>query len=90
MSAVIESHFGLAEALSVGSGDVISLVGAGGKTTILYGSATELRRRGVTVVATTTEDLLLEAMTDKKRRNENSCTKFIGTPLASPIFGRLT
>ncbi len=54
MSAVIESHFGLAEALRVGSGDVVSLVGAGGKTTILYGLVTELRRLGVTVVATTT------------------------------------
>ena len=54
MSAVIESQFGLAQALEVSSGDVISLVGAGGKTTILYGLLTELRRRGVTVVATTT------------------------------------
>ena len=54
MSAVIESHFGLTEALGVGAGDVISLAGAGGKTTILYGLVTELRRRGVTVVATTT------------------------------------
>lgn len=54
MSASIESHFGLPEALSVVSGDVISLAGAGGKTTILYGLVTELRRRGVTVVATTT------------------------------------
>ena len=54
MSAVIESHFGLTEALGVGAGDVISLAGAGGKTTILYGLVTELRRRGVTVIATTT------------------------------------
>ena len=54
MSALIESQFGLADALSVRPGDVISLVGAGGKTTILYGLVTELRRRGVTVIATTT------------------------------------
>jgi probable selenium-dependent hydroxylase accessory protein YqeC len=54
MAPVIESHFGLAEALSVRAGDVISLVGAGGKTTILSGLVTELRRRGVTVIATTT------------------------------------
>lgn len=54
MAAIIESHFGLAEALGVRSGDVVSLVGAGGKTTILYGLVTELRRLGLTVVATTT------------------------------------
>jgi molybdenum cofactor cytidylyltransferase len=52
--AIIESHFGLAEAVDVGAGEVVSLVGAGGKTTILYGLVSELRRRGVTVVGTTT------------------------------------
>jgi len=50
----IDSGFGLVEALSVGSGDVVSLVGAGGKTTVLYALATELRRRGLSVVATCT------------------------------------
>jgi len=54
MSVKIESHFGLTEALGVGSGEVVCLVGAGGKTTILYGLVTELRRRGVSVIATTT------------------------------------
>jgi molybdenum cofactor cytidylyltransferase len=54
VSIAIDSRFGLAEALRVGKGDVVSLVGAGGKTTILYGLSTELRRLGLTVVTTTT------------------------------------
>lgn len=50
----IESRFGLADAFEVRAGDVVSLVGAGGKTTTLYGLVTELRRLGLSVVATTT------------------------------------
>jgi probable selenium-dependent hydroxylase accessory protein YqeC len=50
----IDSGFGLVDALSVGKGDVVSLVGAGGKTTILYALSMELRRRGLSVVATCT------------------------------------
>ncbi len=50
----IDSGFGLADALSVGKGDVVSLVGAGGKTTVLYALTLELRRRGLSVVATST------------------------------------
>jgi probable selenium-dependent hydroxylase accessory protein YqeC len=50
----IDSSFGLAEALRIANGDVVSLVGAGGKTTTLYAIAGELRRRGMTVIATTT------------------------------------
>lgn len=57
MSVVIDSRFGLAEAFRVGKGDVVSLVGAGGKTTTLYALSTELRRRGLTVVVTTTTHL---------------------------------
>jgi molybdenum cofactor cytidylyltransferase len=50
----IDAVFGLVEALSVGKGDVVSLVGAGGKTTVLYALATELRRHGLSVVVTCT------------------------------------
>jgi probable selenium-dependent hydroxylase accessory protein YqeC len=50
----IDSGFGLVEALEVGKGDVVSLVGAGGKTTVLYALSMELRRRGLSVVATST------------------------------------
>ncbi len=57
MSVVIDSRFGLAEAFRVEKGDVVSLVGAGGKTTTLFGLSTELRRRGLTVVTTTTTHL---------------------------------
>lgn len=53
----IDSGFGLVDALSVTAGDVVSLVGAGGKTTILYSLATDLRRRGLTVVTTATTRL---------------------------------
>ena len=50
----IESRFSLADAFEVRAGDVVSLVGAGGKTTTLYGLVTELRRMGLSVIATTT------------------------------------
>lgn len=53
----IDSGFGLVEALAVGKGDVVSLVGAGGKTTVLYALSMELRRRGLSVVATSTTHL---------------------------------
>ena len=50
----IDSGFGLVEALSVRKGDVVSLVGAGGKTTLLFALATELRRQDLSVVVTCT------------------------------------
>ncbi len=54
MDVSIDSSFGLAEALRIVPGDVVSFVGAGGKTTALYGVAGELRRRDITVITTTT------------------------------------
>ena len=51
---VIDSGLGLDDALAVGKGDVVSLVGAGGKTTTLYALTEILRRRGLSVVATST------------------------------------
>ncbi len=54
MDVSIDSSFGLAEALRIVRGDVVSLVGAGGKTTALYGIVGELRRRNMTVITTTT------------------------------------
>jgi molybdenum cofactor cytidylyltransferase len=50
----IDSGFGLVEAFGVGEKDVVSLVGAGGKTTVLFALAMELRRRGLSVAATST------------------------------------
>jgi probable selenium-dependent hydroxylase accessory protein YqeC len=50
----INSSFGIIEALRIEKGDVVSLVGAGGKTTTLYGINGELRRHGMTVITTTT------------------------------------
>jgi probable selenium-dependent hydroxylase accessory protein YqeC len=55
----IDSGFGLVDALSVGEGDVVSLVGAGGKTTVLYALATDLRKRGLSVVLTSTTNMQL-------------------------------
>lgn len=52
--ARIDSGFGLVDALTVDKGDIVSLVGAGGKTTVLYALSMELRRRGLVVVATST------------------------------------
>lgn len=57
----IDSGFGLVEALSVDKGDIVSLVGAGGKTTVLYALSMELRRRGLTVVATSTTHMQMPA-----------------------------
>lgn len=57
----VDSAFGLVEALSVGKGDVVSLVGAGGKSTVLYAISLELRRRGLSVVATATTHLQMPA-----------------------------
>jgi probable selenium-dependent hydroxylase accessory protein YqeC len=53
----INSSFGFVEALRIEKGDVVSLVGAGGKTTTLYGIAGELRRHGMTVITTTTTNM---------------------------------
>ena len=53
-SVHIDSGFGLVEALTVGRGDVVSLVGAGGKTTVLYALSLELRRMGFNVITTST------------------------------------
>ncbi len=53
----IDSGFGITETLRIGKGDVVSIVGAGGKTTILYGIASELRHHGMTVIATTTTNM---------------------------------
>ena len=58
----IDSGFGLVDALSVGKGDVVSLVGAGGKTTVLYALATDLRKRGLSVVATSTTHMQMPVM----------------------------
>lgn len=56
---------GLLAALAVGRGDVVALVGAGGKTTLLYRLAGEARRAGLRVLATTTTHMgtLPEAVT---------------------------
>ncbi len=55
----IDTGFGLVDAFRVGKGDVVSLVGAGGKTTVLYALSMELRRRGFSVVTTCTTHMQL-------------------------------
>ncbi len=55
----IDSGFGLVDAFGVAKGDVVSLVGAGGKTTVLYALSMELRRRGLSVVTTCTTHMQL-------------------------------
>jgi probable selenium-dependent hydroxylase accessory protein YqeC len=57
----IDSGFGLVDAFRAGKGDVVSLVGAGGKTTVLYALSMELRRRGLSVVTTCTTHMQLPA-----------------------------
>jgi probable selenium-dependent hydroxylase accessory protein YqeC len=45
---------GLLRALGIGRGDVVSVVGAGGKTTLVYRLAAEARSAGLRVLVTTT------------------------------------
>lgn len=63
-SVQIDSGFGLVEALSVGRGDVVSLVGAGGKTTVLYALSLELRRMGLNVITTSTTRMQIPRSSD--------------------------
>ena len=55
----------LTAALGVGRGDVLAVVGAGGKTTLVYGLAAEARAAGLSVLVTTTTHMgtLPEAVT---------------------------
>jgi probable selenium-dependent hydroxylase accessory protein YqeC len=55
----------LLSALGIGRGDVVSVVGAGGKTTLVYRLAAEARAAGMTVLVTTTTHMgtLAEATT---------------------------
>jgi probable selenium-dependent hydroxylase accessory protein YqeC len=50
----VTSRGPLTEALQVGSGDLVSLVGGGGKTSLLYRLAAELRAGGLRAAAATT------------------------------------
>lgn len=50
----MEDWTDLSAALGLRAGDVVSVVGAGGKTTTLYRLCAELVRRGLTAVSTTT------------------------------------
>ncbi len=50
---------GLREALAIGDREVVAFVGAGGKTTAMYGVARELRAAGCRVVVTTTTKILV-------------------------------
>ena len=52
----------LADALNVRSRDVISLVGAGGKTSTMFQLATELSEKGAAVLATTTTRIAIEEL----------------------------
>jgi probable selenium-dependent hydroxylase accessory protein YqeC len=56
---------GLLSALGIGRGDVVSVVGAGGKTTLVYRLAAEARAAGMTALVTTTTHMgtLAEATT---------------------------
>lgn len=45
---------GLAEALELGAQEVVSLVGGGGKTTLMFALARELQMKGARVITTTT------------------------------------
>jgi probable selenium-dependent hydroxylase accessory protein YqeC len=55
---------GLAQALALGSQEIISLVGGGGKTTLMFTLARELREQGSKVITTTTTKIF-EPATDQ-------------------------
>ena len=60
----IDTGFGLVEAFSARKGDVVSFVGAGGKTTALFSLSLELRRRGLSVVVTSTTHMQVPIVSD--------------------------
>ncbi len=49
-----EEYPGLADAFCLGAQEIISLVGGGGKTTLMFSLARELQERGLKVITTTT------------------------------------
>jgi probable selenium-dependent hydroxylase accessory protein YqeC len=60
-------HTGLAEALELGHDEVISLVGGGGKTSLMFALARELAAGGRTVISTTTTKILPPSLEDSPR-----------------------
>lgn len=72
--------FGLAESLLLAGGGVVSLVGAGGKTSLMYRLAHELARSGQTVLTTTTTHIHPPA--------PEQCAVCILTPNADRILER--
>ena len=62
----------LADALCVGRGDLVSLVGGGGKTTLMYRLAGELRSRGLRAAAATTTKI--------REPEGGSAARFVSAP----------
>lgn len=58
MPTGIIPEISITEALGLGSREMISLTGAGGKTTLMFRLARELRRQGKKVITTTTTKIL--------------------------------
>lgn len=71
-------------ALGIGRGDVVAVVGAGGKTTLVYRMAAEARESGLRVLVTTTTHmgLLEEAVTGPVLiESDGDCTAALGEAL---------
>ena len=60
----IQERVGLIKSFSVGKGDVISFVGGGGKTTTLLSMWLELRRKGYSVIVTSTTHMQSQMILD--------------------------
>lgn len=85
-STIVDRAF-LAESLGLGTREVISLVGAGGKTTLMFRLAKELVERGQKVVTTTTTKILEPSPEESRYLFVNSengrIKKFVGEQLSS-------
>ncbi len=83
---------GVAEAVGVGPRDLATLVGAGGKTTLLFRLLNELAARGVRVAGTTTTKLAVPGVGEPPLRCADSWEELVarcGGPLSpAPILGR--
>lgn len=83
------------EALGIGRGDVVSVVGAGGKTTLVYRLAAEARALGLTVLVTTTTHMgtLAEATTgpvlvEAEAAVEGDLARALATEGRATVLGR--
>jgi probable selenium-dependent hydroxylase accessory protein YqeC len=86
---------GLLSALGIGRGDVVSVVGAGGKTTLVYRLAAEARATGMTALVTTTTHMGTPAeattgpvLVEAEAAIDDDLTRALATEGRATVLGR--